>query len=54
MTQWVIKKNGQIVPHRTMRRLTPNELLRDLEVKKRAEFDGAAKLQYGGLFTLPK
>ena len=25
MTQWFLKQNGQIVPRRTMRRLTPEE-----------------------------
>ena len=37
-----------------MRRLTPEKLVRDSEVKKRAEFDAATKLWYGNSFTLPK
>ena len=37
-----------------MRRLTPDELVCDLEVKNRADFDAATKLRYGDFFTLPK
>ena len=53
MMQWVIK-NGQIVPCRTIWRLTPDKLVHDSEVKTRADFDAATKLRYGDLFTLPK
>ena len=34
MTQWVLKQNGEIVPRRTMRSLTPEELSRDSEILK--------------------
>ena len=34
-----------------MRRLTPDELVRDLEVNKRTDFDVANKLRYGDLFN---
>ena len=36
MTQWVQKQNGQIVPRRTMQRLTPEEWARETEIKKRS------------------
>ena len=39
MTQWVLNQNGQIVPRRTMQRLTPEEWARKIEIKKRSEFN---------------
>ena len=47
MTQWVLKKNGEIVPRRTMHSLTPEELSRDSEILKRSNFTEAIKLKYG-------
>ena len=47
MTQWVLNQNGKIVPRRTMRRLTPEEWARKIEIKKRLEFNDAIKAQYG-------
>ena len=43
MTQWVLKQNGKIVPHITMRRLTLEEWAREIEIKKRLEFNDAIK-----------
>ena len=37
-----------------MRRLTPDELVRDSEMKKRAGFYSATKLWYGYFFTFTK
>ena len=54
MTQWVIKHNVQIVPRRKMWGLTPDELVHDLEVKKRAKFDASTKFRYGDSITLTK
>ena len=53
MTQWVLKQNGQIVPRRTMRRLTPEERAREIEIKKISEFNDAIKARYGDSFSLP-
>ena len=53
MTQWVLKKNGQIVPRRTMRHLTPEEWAWETEIKKRSEFNDAVKARYGDSFSLP-
>ena len=36
ITQWVLIQNGQIVPRRTMLRLTPEEGEREIEIKKRS------------------
>ena len=36
MTQWVLQQNGQILPRRTMRRLTPEERAWEIEIKKRS------------------
>ena len=54
MSQWVLKQHGQIVPQRTMRKLTPDEFLRKSEIKKREVFDSAIKKGYSDSFTLPE
>ena len=43
MTQWVLNLNGDIVPRKTMCKLTADELLPESEVKKRTDFDAAIK-----------
>ena len=53
MSQWVLKQNGQIVPRRTMRKLTPEKLVRESEVKKRSNFDEAIKEMYSDSLSLP-
>ena len=52
MSQWVLKQNGQIVPRRTMRKLTPEELVRESEIRKRSNFDKAIKEMYGNSLSL--
>ena len=54
ITKQLLKQNWQLVPHQTMRRLTPDELVCDSQVKNRAEFDATNKLRYGDQFTLQK
>ena len=54
MTRRVLKQNGEIVPRRTMRSLTPEELSRDSEILKRSNFTEAIKLKYGDSLSLPK
>ena len=53
MAQWVLKQNGKIVPPLTIRKLTQDELIKELEIKKQDGFDAAIKILYGYLFTLP-
>ena len=43
MTQWVLKQNGQIVPWKKIRRLTPEKWARKTEINKRSEFNDAVK-----------
>ena len=47
--------NGQVVPQRSCRHLTPSELApsNKTEVKKQAEFDAEIKCKLGDSFTLP-
>ena len=52
MTQWALNQNGQNFPRRKMRRLTPEEWARKIEIKKRSEFNDAIKARYGNLFSL--
>ena len=40
MSQWALKANGQIVPRRTIRPLTPQETQRDSEERKKERNDG--------------
>ena len=53
MTQWIIFKNGQIAPRRTVRRLTPEEMSRNTEMSKRKEFDEATRVKFGDSLSLP-
>ncbi|KAL7534955.1 hypothetical protein ACHAXR_006168, partial [Thalassiosira sp. AJA248-18] len=54
MCQWILQINGQIVPRRTVRHLTPGELSisNESEVKKRAAFDEAIQEKLRDSFTL--
>ena len=54
MTQWVLKKNEQIVSRRKMRRLTPEEWAWEIEIKKISEFNDAIKARYSDSFSLPE
>ena len=45
MAQWVLKLNGDIVPRKTMRKITAGELVRESEVKINADFDASIKQQ---------
>eukprot|EP00956_Cyclotella_meneghiniana_P034439 scaffold104886_cov86-Cyclotella_meneghiniana.AAC.1 len=49
MCQWVVQSNGQIVPRRTLRRLTPAEASphNEAEVAKRAAVDAAIRARWG-------
>ena len=49
MCQWVLQQNGQIVPRRTLRRLTADEAspLNTVEVQKRSQFDSAIREKLG-------
>ena len=53
MTQWVLKQNGQIVTRRKMRRFAPEEWAREIEIKKRSEFNDAIKARYSDSLYLP-
>ena len=47
MSQWMLNQNGQIVPRRTMRKLSPEELVREPEIRKQSTFDKEIKEMYG-------
>ena len=53
MVQWFLKSNGHVVPRRTLRKLTTDEIVRDSEVKKRADFTEAINQRYGDSICLP-
>ena len=52
MVQWFLNSNGQVVPRRTLRKLTTDEIVRDSEVKKRADFTEAIKQQCGDSISI--
>jgi hypothetical protein len=54
MCQWVLQKNGQIVPRATLRRLTRDESspFNEPEARKRAEFDAAIREKLGDSMML--
>ena len=49
MTQWCLKSNGQVVPRRTVKRLTAEQLAPSnaIEIAKRAAFDADVKRRLG-------
>ena len=55
MTQWILKKNGLVVPRRTVRRLKPSELAlsNEGEARKRGKFDDAIEAKLGDSYNLP-
>lgn len=54
MCQWVVQSNGQIVPRRTLRRLTPEEASphNEVEARKRAAVDAAIRARWGDSMSL--
>ena len=52
MAQWVLKINGKIVPRRTCRPLTQQELDSPVEAQKRATFDASIKKILGDSMTI--
>ena len=55
MTQWVLKQNCQVVPRRTLRKLTAEQLAPSNEVgqQKRVIFDAEISRKLGDSFSLP-
>ena len=53
MAQWVLTRKGTVVPRRSCRRLTQEELDSPSEVKKRDTFDKIIKLKLGDCMSLP-
>jgi hypothetical protein len=56
MAQWILKENGKVVPHRTLRRLTPAELSpsNEVESEKRSLFNVAIHNVLGDSVRIPK
>jgi hypothetical protein len=56
MAQWILKENGKVVPRRTLRRLTPDELSpsNEVESEKRSQFNVAIQSVLGDSVTIPK
>ena len=55
MTHWFMKSNGQVVPRRTVKRLTAEQLTPSnaVEIAKIAAFDDDVKRRLGDSFSLP-
>lgn len=55
MTMWVLKQNGKVVPRRTLKALTAEQMApsNEVEAQKRADFDASIREKLGDSFTLP-
>ena len=53
MCQWILKSNGQIVPRRMVRRLSPSEDNNPVEIEKRRVFDECIKNRLGNSISAP-
>ena len=53
MSQWVLNRNGTVLPKQTLRKLTPQELRDPEEIKKREEFTQAIQNKLGDSISLP-
>ena len=56
MVQWILQENGKVVPWRTLRRLTSNELSLSIEVEidKRSSFTSLIRANLGDSISLPQ
>jgi len=52
MSQAILKFNGKVVPHRTIRHLTVAEMNSESELKKRTAFDEAIRILHGDSMSL--
>jgi hypothetical protein len=53
MSQWVLTRQGNVIPRQTLRKLTPSELISDVERNKRNEFDAAIRKRHGDSISPP-
>ena len=53
MSQWVMNRQGNVIPRQTLRKLTPSERLSEVEIAKRAEFDQRIKDRHGDSVNPP-
>ena len=54
MSQWVLNRQGNVIPRQTLRQLTPSELLSEVEVQKRKDFDDCIHKRHGDSINPPK
>ena len=56
MTQWCLKSNGKVVPRRTVKCLTAEQLAPSnaVETTKRTDFDKNISRKLGDSFSLPE
>ena len=53
MSQWVMNRNGNVIPRQTLRKLTPSEISSEVEIGKRKEFDERIKNRHGDSINPP-
>ena len=55
MKQWILKQNGEVLPRRTLHKLTKEQLApsNDVEKSKRDDFDADIRQKLGDTFSLP-
>jgi hypothetical protein len=54
MAQWILKANGNVVPHHSSRPLKMDEIHSAMESKKRTIFDELIKRRWGTSINPPK
>lgn len=54
MSQWVMNKNGNVLPIQTLRKLRDDEVSRPSDIKLRKEFDEAIEKRHGTSVAPPK
>ena len=54
MAQWVLNYHGNVVPRRSVRPLTHDEMTRDAEIQKRQQFDIIIQGRWGTALTPPQ
>ena len=53
MSQWVLNRQGNIIPRQTLRKLTSSEMISEIEINKRKEFDECIKKRHGDSVNPP-
>ena len=54
MSQWVMNRNGNVLPIQTLRKLREDEIVCNLNIKEREDFDVGIRKRHGTSITPPE